>query len=151
MCCINPLLARCLLSLQILGPHPDYVSPVPPAPVAHMSMPPPAARPRTSSYSGAAGGGGSSKQKQRKPPTVRTGGPGGGGGGGGGSGGGTGAARLGAPPYNAAGLEARLAVADLPDLANMLSAISRKERRWAEGCSSLHLLLLLALLCCSYL
>jgi hypothetical protein len=91
-------------------------------------MPPPAARPRTSSYSGPAGGGSASKQKQRKPPTVRTGG-----GGGGGSGGGTGAVRLGAPPYNAAGLEARLAVADLPELANMLSAISRKERRWVVG------------------
>eukprot|EP00883_Tetradesmus_obliquus_P002200 jgi/Sobl393_1/12348/SZX59907.1 len=50
---------------QILGPHPDYVSPIPPAPAAHVSMPPPAARPRTSSYSGAAGGGSASKQKQR--------------------------------------------------------------------------------------
>jgi hypothetical protein len=91
-------------------------------------MPPPAARPRTSSYSGAAGGG-SSKQKQRKPPTVRTGGPGGGGGSGG-----SGAVRLGAPPYNAAGLEARLAVADIAELAGMLSSISRKERRCVAGC-----------------
>ncbi|WIA43007.1 hypothetical protein OEZ86_009542 [Tetradesmus obliquus] len=105
---------------QILGPHPDYVSPIPPAPAAHVSMPPPAARPRTSSYSGAAGGGSASKQKQRKPPTVRTGGAAGGGA--------SGAVRLGAPPYSAAGLEARLAVADIPELANMLSAISRKER-----------------------
>lgn len=92
-------------------------------------MPPPAARPRTSSYSGAAGGGSASKQKQRKPPTVRTGGAGGGGA----SGGGSSAVRLGAPPYSAAGLEARLAVADIPELANMLSAISRKERRLVGG------------------
>ncbi|KAF8063687.1 hypothetical protein HT031_003542 [Scenedesmus sp. PABB004] len=108
-------------SYQNLGLHPDYVPPAPPAMPA--SMPPPAARPRTSSYSGAGGsggGGGARAPKQRKQPTVRGAGGGGGGGGGGG--------RLGAAPFNPAALDARLVVADLPELANMLAAISRKER-----------------------
>lgn len=110
---------------QDLGPHPDYVSPIPPT---VSQMPPPAARPRNS-YGGAAAPGarpggskpaaGSAGQKSRpKPTTVR---PGGGTAGGG-------AARLGTAPYNQSALDARLAVADLPELSNMLTAISKRER-----------------------
>lgn len=91
-------------------------------------MPPPAARPRNS-YGGAAAPGarpggskpaaGSAGQKARpKPTTVR---PGGGASG-------SGAARLGTAPYNQSALDARLAVADLPELSNMLTAISKRER-----------------------
>lgn len=95
-------------------------------------MPPPASRPRNS-YGGAAapggggsrpGGGGGSKpaggmpgggQKSRPKTTVRpSGGPG--------------SSKLGPAPWNQTSLDARLAVADLQELSNMLTAISKKER-----------------------
>ena len=110
--------------LQDLGPHSDYVSPIPP--VAH-AMPPPAARPRNS-YGGAAatpaaprpGGskpsaGAAGGQKARPKTTVRPSG-------------GSGSGKLGAAPFNQAALEARLAVADLPELAGYLASISKRER-----------------------
>lgn len=116
LCCFCP-------AAQDLGPHPNYVSPIPPAIPA---MPPPAARPRNS-YGGAAapaarpGGSkavsGAAGQKARPKTTVRlTGGVSGS------------AARLGTAPYNPQALDARLAVADLPELCNMLTAISKRER-----------------------
>jgi hypothetical protein len=62
--------------------------------------------------SGAAG------QKARPKTTVRSTG----------SGVSSGAARLGTAPYNPQALDARLAVADLPELCTMLTAISKRER-----------------------
>jgi hypothetical protein len=62
--------------------------------------------------SGAAG------QKARPKTTVRSAG----------SGVSSGAARLGTAPYNPQALDARLVVADLPELCTMLTAISKRER-----------------------
>lgn len=109
-----------LLLLQNLGTHPEYVSPL----SAHgaSGMPPPAARPRAGSLGGGGGGGGGARSssgalKQRKGPTVRGAAAAGGGGG-----------RLGQPPWPQGMLDARLAVADLSEMENMLMAISRRER-----------------------